>query len=47
MTIAFHRRRVRLANRLWRIAGALLWPLRFVAAIGAALSAEFHRQAQE
>lgn len=47
MSLTARRRRVRLVNRLWLIAGALLWPLRLVAAIGVALSAEFHRQAQE
>lgn len=40
MTIAFHRRRVHLVNRLWRVAGALLWPLRAVAALHAYLTVE-------
>lgn len=43
MTLAARRRRVRARNRLWRWAGALLWPFRLAAALNAFLVAEFHR----
>lgn len=56
MIVSFHaapkraaRRRVRIRarNRLRRAVEIVLWPLRFVAALGAALTQEFYREAQE